>query len=218
MALKGLVKCGPMTALTCPVDQVKHLFGWLLGQGILPEIIRSAIWRGMAKGMRWRVWAVLKTCQRCNNLLRESISVVNYPCDQNESPTVSLKCLCLSNLCPLHPVLFSADMDSRLFPSSLQYPAIHLSHFVLALQYFCRSSNQVVLLFPWRPRNPYLRKPQGSSSRPSSLSSHPHVDFRPNRPRKKGADDTTRNLPVLPPPCYMGRKPNGHIHSSSPKK
>lgn len=164
----------------------KCQFGWLLGKGSLPEIIHSAIQKGMAKGMRWRVWAVLKTCQRCNNLLRESISAVNYPCDQNESPTVSLKsCLCLSNLCPLHPALFSADTESRLFPSSLQYPAMHLNHFVLFLHYFSRSSNQVVSLFPWRPRNHYLCKPQWSSSRPSSLSSHPRASFRPKRPKKK---------------------------------
>lgn len=126
-------------------------------------------------------------------------------------------CLCLSNLGLLHPVLYSADMDSRLFPPSLQYPAMHLNNFVLFPRYFSRSSNQIVFLFPWRSRNHCLWKLQWLSSRPSSLTPHQHVGFRPNRPKKKGANYKTRNLPLFPPPWHMGRKPNSYIHSSSPK-
>lgn len=127
LTLGGLMKHGPRPAVPCSGDQVS--LAWLLGQGSLQGMIHSATWRVLAKGMRWRTWAVLKTCQRSNNLLRELISAVNYPCDQNESPTVFLKSgFCLSNLCP---VLLSRDTDSWLFPSSLQYTAMPLSNFVL---------------------------------------------------------------------------------------
>lgn len=183
MALRGLVERGSRTAVPCPGDQVSISLARLLGQGSLPEMIHSAARTVLAKGMCWRTWAVLKTCQRSNNLLRELISAVNYPCDQNESPTVLLKSgFCLSNLCP---VLFSRDMDSWLFPSSLQYPAIHLNNFVLFSQYFSRSSNQVLFLFPWRPRKHCLKNLHQPTPWPSLPTSHPHVGFRPKRLKKK---------------------------------
>lgn len=83
---------------------------------------------------------------------------------------------------------------------------------------FLDQATRLFPLFPWTPRNHYLWKPQSSSSRPSSLSSRPHAGFRPNGPKKKGANDKNRNLSLLPPLRHMGRKSNGHIHSSSPKK
>lgn len=132
-------------AVPCPGDQGSVSLAWLLGQGSLPEMIHSATRRVLAKGMRWRTWAVLKTCQRSNNLLRELISVVNYPCDQNESPTVFLKLgFCFSNLCP---VLFSRDADSWLFPSSLQSPAMHLNNFVLFSNIFVAQATTLLFCF-----------------------------------------------------------------------
>lgn len=85
-------------------------------------------------------------------------------------------------------------------------------------QYFSRWSNQVLFLFPWKPRKHCLK------NQTNHLLGHhylPHIHMwasDPRDPRKKGASDKNRNLPLLPPPCHMGRKPHGHIYSSSAKK
>lgn len=69
-------------------------------------------------------------------------------------------------------------------------------------QYFSRSSNQVLFLFPWRLRKHCLK------NQTNHLLGHhylPHINMwasDPTDPREKGASDKNRNLPLLPPPCH----------------
>lgn len=146
MAPRGLLQCAPMIPLACPVLQVSLSSAGCLGKEVYQNHPPCSTARHSKRNAVIR--AVLKTCLRCNNLLRGSISVVNCPCDKNSSLIVSLKSrLRLSNLCPLHPVLFSAARDSRLFPPSLQYPARHVNNFVLFLQYFLDQTTSLFLSF-----------------------------------------------------------------------
>lgn len=113
--------------------------------------------------------------------------------------TVPMKLwLCLSSLCPLHPVL-SAGMNSSVFPSPVQFPALYLNHFVL-LQHFSRSSNYISLF-------------------PGKKLAHIHMwASEPTKTRKKGLMIKTETslFSSLPTP-NLGRKPNGPIYSSSSK-
>ena len=165
----------------------------------------------MTKRTQWRAWVGLNTGQRSTNLLRGSISAVNYPCDQNESPTVPAKlCTWCCHLCPLPSAFLSADTNNSLSPLSVQSPITYLNQFVLLIQHFSRSSNMVVSLLPWKPRNHDLWRLQLLPCRLSSVSSHSHVGFRP--PRKKRLVAKTENLPLLTAPHPKHRKKTKWSH------